>query len=847
MSHRPWRSRWIWAHPAPVRIVGTDPVLDDAEAAAVVLLRRVVVLDEVPGTAPARVTADSRYVLHVNGEEVARGPVRGDPTLLRFDEVDLAPWLRPGENVLAVVAQRYPAPNAWWRPAPTTFGLGGGSFVFDAQVGDEVVVSDASWRAFVDSGRRMASGRGISHAPIEIADRRVAPRGWELPGFDDAAWTAAAELSTNHVGWSGSAHPPTLPYGPLLPRPIPQLTARRHPAVAVTVHALGPAEVVADTGVLDPLAVVDRDDAACGVGEAWSGPSPLPRDGDGRVAALVRVDLGEEVAGTVVVELRGPAGTVVCARMAEGVRDDGRLDPIGQESGFGAVTAGTDALDEPERLETLDPIGGRHLALSIRAGGPGEVTLHGVEVVERVFPGVSVSSRPRPHDAVPFFECSDPLLEEVFLAGRRTVDLCSHDAYLDCPSREQRAWTGDSVVHQMVDLTTNLDWSLARWHPQLAASPRSDGMLPMAVGGDFEHADLTYIPDWGLHWVHSVHNLWRYTGDDELVGSLLPVAERLLRWFLPFRDDDGVLVDVTGWLIVDWAAVGTAGASGAINALWGRALAEFAEMADDLSDAGRAAWAWRCWEELRHGFRRFWDDSRGLYVDEVVDGVARPAVSQHTNAAAIVARLTADEVDRTELAERIVDRSRVRDLAWLKPGHDAVLSDDGDMYAEGGLSLVFGHVEPWWDTAHDIVAAQPFFRYVVHDAVAAAGRADLLPELCRDWKRLLDRCPTTLSEVWYGGSHCHGWSATPTRDLIQHTLGITPGTPGFGTVRVRPNLGDLAWARGAAPTPHGLVHVEVSPDEIRVSSPVRVEVHPHGHYRPHTAVRLERGDHVVAR
>ena len=92
-------------------------------------------------------------------------------------------------------------------------------------------------------------------------------------------------------------------------------------------------------------------------------------------------------------------------------------------------------------------------------------------VRERLFPTVGGAS----------FACSDPLLDEIWAVGRRTVSICSLDAYVDCPTREQRAWTGDSVVHQMVDLTTNADWCLARWHPLLAASPRADGMLPMAV------------------------------------------------------------------------------------------------------------------------------------------------------------------------------------------------------------------------------------------------------------------------------------------------------------------------------------------------------------------------------
>ena len=38
-------------------------------------------------------------------------------------------------------------------------------------------------------------------------------------------------------------------------------------------------------------------------------------------------------------------------------------------------------------------------------------------------------------------------------------------------------------------------------------------------------------------------------------------------------------------------------------------------------------------------------------------------------------------------------------------------------------------------------------------------------------------------------------------------LGIQPLEPGAKTVRVKPFLGDLAWAEGAYPTPFGPVRV----------------------------------------
>ena len=37
-----------------------------------------------------------------------------------------------------------------------------------------------------------------------------------------------------------------------------------------------------------------------------------------------------------------------------------------------------------------------------------------------------------------------------------------------------------------------------------------------------------------------------------------------------------------------------------------------------------------------------------------------------------------------------------------------------------------------------------------------------------------------------------------------------------------PRLGDLEWVRGSAPTPHGLVSVDVDADRVRIESPVPI-------------------------
>ena len=42
-----------------------------------------------------------------------------------------------------------------------------------------------------------------------------------------------------------------------------------------------------------------------------------------------------------------------------------------------------------------------------------------------------------------------------------------------------------------------------------------------------------------------------------------------------------------------------------------------------------------------------------------------------------------------------------------------------------------------WDAEREIVLAEPFMSYVVHDAVAQAGQADRLPDLYPRWSEFL--------------------------------------------------------------------------------------------------------------
>jgi alpha-L-rhamnosidase len=801
-----WRARWIWCEAPRIEALEGSPWARLAARDCVTAcFRRTLSLDAVPARVPARFTADSRYVLWVNGVEVARGPVRSNGRRLHYDEVDLAPRLRRGRNAIAVLARFFGRANPWWAPVPAGLQLGAGAFLFEARLDASTLGSDASWRTLRADCFAEVAPSGIGGMPTEVFDARGLAAGWRAVDFDDAGWKPALELAANSLGFAGRHEPPSHPYGPLRPRPCALLGCEPRAGRPTGLAAMRPAAALQG----DPVEQVLADQRVAGPPQPVAPLWPLRIAGGPDAAWLVAVDFGEIVSGTVTIELDAPAGTRVDAAGAEFATADGRLAPDGERAGFRYVARG-----DEDRYETFQPLGLRYLGLSIRAAGP--ALLRAVAVNERLHP--RPAPRPTRSNREPFFECSDPLLNRIFSVGRRSVDLCSHDAYLDCPTREQRAWTGDFVVHQMVDFATNPDWRLALWNVELTASPRPDGMLPMAAAGDIEHFDAAFIPDWALHWIRALHNAWRYAGDRAYLARLLPVAEGVLRWFEPFAAEDGLLSDVTGWVIIDWSSVSVDGKSSVLNALWARGLLDFAELAEWLGDAGRAHWARALHARLRDAFELFWDPQREIYVDHAVADERRPEASQHAQAAPLAAALV--PAGRTaRVVEVMLDRTRQVHATWSRAAGDARVPAPGERGVAGPY-LILGPPKPWWDVARQLVVAQPFFRYVVHDALAAAGRADLIADQCRDWEVLLARCETSWSETWYGGTVSHGWGSTPTRDLLVRTLGVEPAEPGFALARVAPRLGALAWARGAVPTPSGLLAVSVDAERIEVESPV---------------------------
>jgi alpha-L-rhamnosidase len=458
-----WQGHWIWIPEEPIKpsgplSAGVNPRAPETHG----LFRKTVHLDQVPDRVPARITADSRYALFVNGQQVFRGPIRSQPRRLYYDLFDLAPYLQPGENVLAVYVKYYGTPKSYWMPATPNLTLGKtGILVFEADLGAAGwLVSDASWKArksdaWSDEWRNDIEDPVGGGVPIEVFDARRFSHDWYDAGFDDSGWGAAQVVPAMHIGGFASTQPPTDPYGPLYPCPIAKLGGQVQTPATVQVETL---DAQVDTSVASP---VKRVRAAAEFHLKHTIPARrLPVTVDMPSSGIVRLNLnmGHIVSGFVRFEIQAQAGMVLDLAYLE--------EPLKDPTSNVDVRAGTRyiARGEHDRFEVFDSNGFRYAYILVH-GGQGSVTLQSFVVQEQVYPWEEGAR----------FTCDDEELNRIFTAGIRTVQLCSHDSFIDCPTREQRAWVGDSVVHQMVHLATNRDWRLA-WHYLILETRRA----PMA-------------------------------------------------------------------------------------------------------------------------------------------------------------------------------------------------------------------------------------------------------------------------------------------------------------------------------------------------------------------------------
>lgn len=796
------RAEWIWRPRGLGQLAfanSTPPFA--AEENLYVYFRKTLDCPDIPTQAAIYLSADARYQLFVNGQFVGRGPARCNPQWQGLDHYDIAPHMRAGRNVLAVLVHSYGRNTASYE-LPTweqgrAFGCGG--LFVQGDIGGQRCDSDGSWRCLVSDAWQRNTPFG-SLGFMEVYDARYAPLGWTADDFDDSNWSASELLRVRGRNTTADVTPFPL----LVPRTIPFM--REELALPRAVVRCG--EVVnsaADLEVSQRLFLETLQERyACRVDNLASllsreGAVEITTSGDRSVSIVV--DFGAVIAGYVHLDLEGRAGAVVEFTYGERLEPDGRVMLAEGIPGFDARPGHRYTLREGRQSwERFAWNGFRYL----------QVTLRHCTAPLRLF-ALAANLTSYPVEPRGRFTCSDDLLNQIWQACRYTAQLSMHDGYIDCPGREQRQWVGDSYIQSLLTYVAFGDTRLiAQFLRHAAQSQRANGLAAMAAPGDFAATTFTNIPDFTLHWILAIHVYHQYTADLALVADLYPSLVKALAWFAQFVNDDDLLTDAPHWVFIDWAELDKTGQVTALNAHYVAALRCAAELARLLQTSRDAehfdARAARVAAAINH---LLWDEERGVYVDARDGGRQSRRVSQHANAAAI--------------AFGVAPQAR-----W--PRMLAAVLDPGRLVLTRGIGA--NHLPaPPFDEERNVVLAQPFYMHFVHRALQAAGRHQpMLDNIRHHWAPMVADGGATIWECWQLtpiASMCHAFSATPLFDLSSVCLGVTPLEPGFRRACIAPQPAGLAWARGAFPTPHGeiVVHWQLDHDCLRltVSLPEPIE------------------------
>jgi hypothetical protein len=747
-----WQGKWVW------REAG-QPLRNSYLKA-----RKAFHVDGKVHSCVLRVSADSRYVLYVNGAEVARGPARSFPKHQSYDTVDIAEHLTKGENVLAILVHQYGESTMQY------LHRGKAGFIVDGALllkdGNEIRLdTDKSWkvleaREWDKSTERVTMMQGFQ----EHYDARKQTTGWRLASFDEAGWDNAFV-----VGAVGSA-----PWIEMEERGIPMLREEMvYPdeVVSTGTGKLNGCDFTTNvSGYLAKLSY-EREDtpSALSVRNLAKGALNVEENPNGCFSYAV-LDFRREYCGPVNLEIEGARGNErVAIGHAETLRDGipwHCVDGISEKYMADVYTARPGS----QRWETFSQRAGRYMLLVV-AGNDNELGI-----------AVSIKHMVYPVEKVGAFECSDETLNRIWRLSRATNEVCMFDSYVDCPNREYNQWMGDARTQALMNYYAFGDRLLAKRLLRQAAQSRcDDGILWAIFPAEHSHPALRSA-DYSLVWVMALWDYYFWTGKDDPLHEHFDVMLDVLDWFRRKKDPNGLVGhfdDPQCYLDVD-QRLRNEKQNTILNMFYICGLRAGANIAERVGKPDTAEALRTEADEVAQAVNRdLFSPELGVYVNGYDPETDRQSelVSMHANAMAI--DLGVSQINDVELAKRTL-------LASSRVGGEPPL------------------------------VAQPYFFFYVFEALEKAGLCDeLVDELRTRWSVFLERDAVTIWEWWPEkvekvdfGSYCHAWGSSALYYLPRVVLGVRPTAPGFAEYVVEPNTCGLECASGAVPTPHGRIDVD---------------------------------------
>ncbi len=448
------------------------------------MFRKAFYVDGVPVSAKLKLTGLGYYRAFVNGVEITRGLLSPYTSnidhLVYFDDYDIAPYLRSGENVLAVTVgngmrnclggRNWRLNKARFRGAPIMACV---CTITDGAGDVTTFEADESFRTH--------------KSPILYDDLRIGEvydarleaetEGWMLPGYDDSAWSCAVMAEMPRGEQRVSISPPIKP-----------------------------------RGVLTPVKIWEEE-------------------------GTFVYDFGQNGAGLITLHTDAEAGRRIVVEFAEYLMDgrfyNDTIMSIGENSGL-PHRAQTADYTSKGGTQVYTP--------SFCYEGFRYAKVHGITKEEATPERLTFTLMNTELHERGSFHCSDPVLNELQRITREASLSNMHHIPTDCPHREKNGWTADAAL-SMVHLLLNLDIDdmFTEWMRSVAANMNDKGALTGLIPAADWGYDSWNGPAWDAVLFEVPFRLWQYRDDRRAMKIAAPAMFRYVAYTLGRRDERGLV------------------------------------------------------------------------------------------------------------------------------------------------------------------------------------------------------------------------------------------------------------------------------------------------------------------
>jgi hypothetical protein len=362
------------------------------------------------------------------------------------------------------------------------------------------------------------------------------------------------------------------------------------------------------------------------------------------------------------------------------------------------------------------------------------------------------------------FNCNDSLLNQIWMTGAYTVHLNMQHYLWDGIKRDRLVWVGDMHPEAMTILSVF----------------GKNNVVEKSL--DFIR-DITKLPKWmngissySMWWILIHYDWFKYTGDKDYLYKNKEYMITLLKHLTQFIGENNK-ENLNGIRFIDWPTRNdTAAVHAGLHALLLMTMKAGREISILIDN-----------DELRNVC-----DNSIYKLKQYV-----PDYTTSKQGAALAALSGFD--DPKKINEEVLRIGGARELSTFYGYYilkARALAGDFD----GCIDVI----KEYWGGMLKL-GATTFWEDFNIEWLHNASRIDEMPQ-----GNKVDVHAEYGKFSYRGHRHslCHGWASGPTAWMSEFILGIKPLEPGFKSVQIIPNLGNLKWASGTFPTPLGIIYVK---------------------------------------